>query len=162
MHRAPAVASVLATLALAGCSDGKESEAGGPVAEPSSSATAQPTLAPAVDRRMQLARTTYHAGDRVRVRWPGEQLRGIGYQLDEWTGTGWEVRYYLSAVTSGYNRKGEPTWWSVDEDGYGWVDIGVGGAGPDVVVVPDVASPGTYRLCTANSPRLSCALIDVR
>ncbi len=32
-------------------------------------------------------------------------------------------------------------------------DIGVGGPGPDRVLVPEVAAPGIYRICTAQRRR---------
>lgn len=101
------------------------------------------------------------AGDEVRVLWPGEEGRGIAYSLDAWTGTDWTTQFYVTAVTQGHHPAGHPRWWDASETNYAWVDIGVGGPGPDIAVVPDVAEPGVYRLCTANSVRKSCVLITV-
>lgn len=43
----------------------------------------------------------------------------------------------------------------------GWDDIGFEGPGPDFVEVPDTASPGSYRLCTANAGCNFCASLQV-
>jgi hypothetical protein len=40
-------------------------------------------------------------------------------------------------------------------------DIGVGGPGPDRVPIPDVAEPGSYRICTGNAAENICAPIEV-
>lgn len=123
--------------------------------------SSEPLLAPSVLGRMKVQRRSYSPGDLVKVRWPEENMRGIAYGLDRWTGADWKPTFYISAVTEGYRSKGEPIWWSVADDGHGWHDIGILGSGPDIAVVPEVAESGTYRLCTANSPRVSCAIVEV-
>jgi hypothetical protein len=129
--------------------------------ESTSLPTATATLEPSLAGRIETDQWAYMPGDEVKVRWPGEELRGIAYSLDAWTGTDWKTQFYMSAVTRGHRPGGGPVWWATDETDHGWVDIGVGGPGPDIAVVPDIADPGTYRLCTANSPKKSCVLITV-
>lgn len=66
----------------------------------------------------------------------------------------------MTAATDGYGT--EPTFVSVDDaEGYGVEDIGIGGEGPDRLVVPDVAPPGAYRICTANSLENICTPIEI-
>ncbi len=127
----------------------------------SPSLSTSPSLEPRVTGRMEIDDGSYRPGDKVTVRWPSEELRGIAYSLDSWTGNGWKVDYYISAVSPGYRPQHDPTWWDADENGYGWVDIGIIGRGPDIAIIPDTADPDTYRLCTANASRKSCALLTV-
>lgn len=89
-------------------------------------------------------------------------MRGIAYSLGSWSGTEWRTEFYISALAEGRSNKGAPAWWLVDDRDRGWIDIGIGGEGPDIAVVPDPAGSGTYRICTANSPESSCALLDVK
>lgn len=145
-------ASVLAVCLAAGCSSARD-DTSAPVR--ASEPVPTPTAAP-----MEVDQQTYRPGDRVNVRWPGEDLRGIAYSLDSWTGSEWKTAYYVSAVSRGVDGA-EPTWWDADEPDRGWVDIGVGGPGPDIAVVPETAEPGEYRLCTANSLEQSCVLLTV-
>lgn len=122
---------------------------------------ADPTLDPASLGRMEVEDRSYSPGDRVNIRWPGEHPRGIAYSLDLWTGENWKTRFYLSAHVGNGDASSDPPWWDADTEGHAWADLGVGGPGPDVAVVPPVAEPGTYRLCTANSPAQSCAMLTV-
>lgn len=39
--------------------------------------------------------------------------------------------------------------------------MGVSGPGPDEVLIPDVATPGQYRLCTANAVNNFCAETEI-
>lgn len=91
---------------------------------------------------------------------PGHRdVRGVAFSLSERTAKGWKVTHYL---TSGSHPSTEPSWWSVeDAEGRGWVDVGVSGAGPDHVIVPDSATQGTHLLCTANAADEKCVLIQV-
>lgn len=161
MRRLVAV-SMMLSVALSGCSsDSSESK---PASDGGSSASttvpaSTPSLEASVRGRMKLEQRTFRPGDEVKVRWPDENLRGVAYSLDQWTGNDWRPAFYVSATTSRSSEIG-PRWWPVDGSGY-WNDIGLGGPGPDIAVVPDVATTGTYRLCTANARRLSCALLKV-
>lgn len=70
--------------------------------------------------------------------------------------------YLVTASAGGYNTDG-PTWRG-KSDPWGWDDIGFSGPGPDIVVVPETADPGTYRFCTANAGRDGphCANVSFR
>ncbi|CAN5374918.1 hypothetical protein BH11ACT8_BH11ACT8_18820 [soil metagenome] len=95
------------------------------------------------------------AGQEIDLLFPTGQGRGIAFRIDEPDGAGWRPAYYLVAPYSG---TGEPTW---SHDNRGTVDIGIGGPGPDRVVVPPVATPGRYRICTDNAAEEACAPITV-
>ena len=98
-------------------------------------------------------------GEILAVHFPQETERGIAFVLEEETADGWNLRYFLVA---GDEAGGAADWWTpADAEGRGWDDIGIGGSGPDFVEVPDTASPGSYRLCTANAGRNFCAPVDV-
>ncbi|MDN4161111.1 hypothetical protein [Nocardioides abyssi] len=151
---------VLASSSI-GCSSAmNEDNAPRPRQERASRTVATPTLDPWLTGRMATDRQAYVPGDQVVVRWYSRERRGIAYSLDGWTGTEWKTEYYVIAVSQGYAPAARPTWWDANER-RGWVDIGVSGSGSDVAVVPDVADPGTYRLCTANAARKSCVLLSV-
>lgn len=68
--------------------------------------------------------------------------------MSRWDGEQWSAaQYLLTSSSAGYNEDG-PDWLPRSED-WGWDDIGLVGAGPDTVAVPDTSQPGQYRLCTA-------------
>lgn len=101
-------------------------------------------------------------GQAVQVTFPEHTERGVAWVLEAETGESWRVEYFLTAAVSGYDNASTPNWWSADDtEGKGWDDIGVGGPGPDRLVVPDTATPGTYRLCTANSVENLCVGIEI-
>ena len=56
---------------------------------------------------------------------------------------------------------GEPLTVPVGTEGYGYPDAGIGGPGPDRVLVPEDAEPGAYRICTANAGDDFCAPLQV-
>jgi len=104
---------------------------------------------------------TASPGQRLALRFGSEKVRGIAFSLSRSGDEGWSVAYYL---TSDWGSPGShsPDWWSVEDgEGRGWVDVGVGGPGPDHVIVPDSARAGEYLLCTANSADEACALLTV-
>jgi hypothetical protein len=55
---------------------------------------------------------------------------------------------------------GEPLWFPSGED-VAVEAIGVAGRGPDHLLIPDVADPGTYRVCTANAGEDVCAPVEI-
>jgi hypothetical protein len=97
-------------------------------------------------------------GDVVDLTFPLETGRGVAFMLEEWTGEEYVRRYYLISVPAGMGSA--PTWFDVD-DNVGWEDIGIGGPGPDQVVIPEVARPGRYRICIANAGEDFCAPIEI-
>lgn len=155
--------SLLLALALSACSTGTDDDRPEVKADSSASAgrsTLPPSLQTSVSGRMELEQRTYRPGEEFKVRWPKKTLRGVAYSMDQWTGGDWQPAFYVSATTPEAPPSFGPRWWPVDGSG-AWHDIGLGGTGPEVAVVPDLAESGTYRLCTANAPRLSCALLEV-
>lgn len=97
----------------------------------------------------------------VELGFPGDSERGIAFSLSQWRDGDWKVAYYL---TSDWGKPGDHPlgWWPVeDSENRSWVQVGISGAGPDRVLVPDTAKPGDYLLCTANAVDEACALITV-
>lgn len=122
-------------------------------------------VAPALDakwrRSMTVNPATAAPGQRVALFFGSEKVRGIAFSLAAWDEEGWAVAYHLTS-DRGSPRSHSPDWWSVEDgEGRGVVDVGVGGPGPDHVVVPDSAPAGDYLLCTANSADQACALLTV-
>lgn len=123
------------------------------------------TVTPSLDAKwrgtMTVTPATTAPGQRVALRFRSQEVRGIAFSLSAWDEEGWTVAYYL---TSDWGSPGDhtPDWWSVkDGEGLGWPDVGIGGPGPDHVIVPDDASAGEYLLCTANSADEACTLLTV-
>lgn len=96
----------------------------------------------------------------VSMGFPKSGMRGIAFSLDKWEDGEWQAAYYLTS--DGGSLGWEPSWWSLaDAEGRGWRDIGVSGPGPDQVIVPNTATNGFYRLCTANAVEEACGLLEV-
>lgn len=121
--------------------------------------------APALDAKwhgtMTVTPATAAPGQRVAMRFGSQEVRGIAFSLSAWGDEGWTVAYYL---TSDWGSPGSHSvdWWSVeDSEGRGWTDVGVGGPGPDHVMVPESTPAGEYLLCTANSADEACAILTV-
>jgi hypothetical protein len=106
-----------------------------------------------------VAPDTARPGATVALTFPTAPGRGIAFQLAKESEPA-KVLYYLTSDW-GEPGKHKPTWWAYVGRG-GWEDVGIGGPGPDRVVVPDIAEDGTYLLCTANAPDQACGLLTVR
>jgi hypothetical protein len=102
---------------------------------------------------MTVTPTTAHPGDAVSLSFPTEQLRGVGFILTARDGG---TTYQLTS--NAMDRGREPTW---SPEGSGWVDVGISGPGPDQVLIPPVAAPGDYELCTGNAPAEQCVSLTV-
>lgn len=99
-------------------------------------------------------------GAAIELTFPEETARGVAYVLEVAAGDTWSTTHYLTSSTDGYG--GEPSAVSVDAaEGYGWDDIGIGGPGPDRLVLPDDAFAGASRICTENALDNFCAEITV-
>lgn len=101
--------------------------------------------------------TRVAAGETVAMRFPKETMRGVAFQLDRWDGENWVTRYWMTSDGNG----GQPMTVAVGTEGYEVVDVGVAGPGPDHVQIPDDATPGAYRICTANAGDEFCAPIEI-
>ncbi len=103
-------------------------------------------------------------GSSILLWFPTERERGVPFLLSRWNGSSWDDPTFLLISDGGgpaHYACGEcPTSYAKGED-WGWEDIGVGGPGPDRVIVPPSATPGTFRACTANSPSTACAQLVV-
>ena len=95
-------------------------------------------------------------GDIVSVTYEAGWDRGILYAIDASSGEGWERRHLLISDGNG----GRPTWF-VAGDEVVVEAVGVTGAGPDRVPIPDTLEPGGYRICTANALQNICAPVEV-
>lgn len=111
-------------------------------------------------RLMKVSPASAQPGQQVALHFPEQTLRGVGYVLDGRIDDTWQRQFYL---TSDGGRLGwTPGWWSVDDaEGRGVPDVGVGGPGPDHVVIPDSISAGTYRICADGAAEKACAFLTV-
>lgn len=120
-----------------------------------------PSLDSGLKGTMRVAPTSATPGQEVALRFPSDSQRGIAFSLAQWSEGQWEEKYFL---TSDWGTSGDatPTWWTVEDSAdRGWEQVGVSGPGPDRVLVPESASPGDYRLCTANALDEAGALLTV-
>lgn len=98
------------------------------------------------------------AGELLELTFPEKTERGVPWVLQEQDGETWHARYLLWSDANGAT----PDWAGENDKGrWGWDDVGIGGSGPDVVRIPDTASPGHYRLCTANALDNFCSEIEI-
>jgi hypothetical protein len=140
----------LATLALAtGCAEILPAAAGTPhdataVFRPASMVADREAAAP---------------GDIVELSFPDEMTRGVWFVLEREVGSSWDYRYDLTSDGPG------PDWpmdWQVaGGEAFAVEDIGVGGGGPDRVILPETAEPGTWRICTGNAGENVCVRIEI-
>jgi hypothetical protein len=98
-------------------------------------------------------------GEVVGVSFPDEMTRGILFVLEQQTANGWLPAFFLTS--DGPGEGWEMTWSPPGGAGLAVEDIGVGGPGPDHVIIPEVAEPGMYLLCTANAGDNVCTQIEV-
>lgn len=97
-------------------------------------------------------------GDVVEVRWqPADQLRGQCWSLEILADDGWKHRFDLASTSLG-----TPTWkLANDPEGPGCTDIGIGDPEPDLLRIPEAATPDTYRLCQLGKDVTPCVEIAV-
>lgn len=98
-------------------------------------------------------------GGIVALTFPQETTRGVLFVLERQVGDGWQLQYYLTS--DGPGAGWERTWQPAGAEGLAVEDIGVGGPGPDGVLIPDVAEPGSYRICTGNAGADFCAPLQI-
>lgn len=140
-------------LALAACGDDDTVS--------TNSLAASAADAPVIDHPVVAEPTVAAPGEFVELTFPTDLERGAPWYMSRWDGKDWtEPMYLLTASTDGYRPAGGPSWQPTSEE-WGWEDIGLGGPGPDTIVVPDTADDGEYRLCTANARVATCVNIEV-
>jgi hypothetical protein len=120
--------------------------------EPAPAATQPP--APV---EMAIVPAAARPNETLTVTFSGATPRGIAYQLEMDPGN---VLYYL--ISNRGAGPGVPTWFTPDDEGLGWDDIGIEDAGPDRLVLPETVQEGVYRLCTANAAVQICAPLTIR
>lgn len=97
---------------------------------------------------MTASPTTAQPGEIITLTF-GHGTRGVGFRLAGEDGS----RFTLMGSDS---RNPRPTW----DEGFGpMIAVGVVGPGPDYVVIPDVATPGHYALCSEDT--IGCVAITV-
>lgn len=101
-------------------------------------------------------------GSSLDLHFPDELPRGLGFVLERESseGDGYERVAVLRSDAAGE----DPVSWSWGDEGPdgGIDDIGVGGAGPDTVVLPRPIEAGIYRICPLGSEDDSaCTVITV-
>jgi hypothetical protein len=104
-------------------------------------------------------RETAAPGEIVGLLFPDEMTRGVWFVLEQEVGESWTYRYDLTS--DGPGAGWQVTWRPAGEEGFAVEDIGVGGRGPDHVVIPDTAEPGTWRICTGNAGENVCVRIEI-
>jgi hypothetical protein len=98
------------------------------------------------------------AGDPVSVFFPDERVRGIHFVLESRRDDEWNLEYHL---ISDWSEGRDPESYKAESMDLEIPDIGIGGAGSDVILIPGEAPPGDYRVCTGNSRPNICALLTV-
>lgn len=153
----------LATQALTstdGGHDVTEATSPSPTAESSQADRAAQQLSTGVPGVLIAEPEIARGGQNVRITFPNAHVRGVLYLLDAWDGQDWQTAFCL------YSDGGGIAGWEIStkrytSSGCAVRDIGIVGAGPDLVRMPREAPPGTYRLCTGNSQEKKCGLISV-
>ena len=116
-----------------------------------------PTTDPGVNA-MELSPSNPQPGDTFAATFEPDNQRGGYFTLEQRSGSEWSTPAFL--LESDANG-GPPTWQSTD-GGFGMDDYGVGGAGPDALVMPDDLNAGVWRLCTANARDTACVELTGR
>lgn len=96
----------------------------------------------------------------ITLRFPDKRDRGVPFTLESAEPAGWQIEYYLIAGR-GSKEPGGNSWFRPGDPQGGWPDVGVIGPGGEKVRIPQVAAPGSYRMCTANSPDRICVPLTV-
>ncbi len=98
-------------------------------------------------------------GGLVSIFFPDERTRGIHFTLESLTDDGWNLEYHLISDWGGGH---EPKNFSIEKmEAIAVEDIGIGGDGPDVALIPTDIDPGEYRLCTGNSRPNICTRLTI-
>lgn len=105
-------------------------------------------------------------GDQVELLFPQETDRGVGFVLEERVDDRWHVRYFLTVPDIGLGDDPPEDLWGSwfppdNPDRLDWPDVGVSGPVPGRALVPEPASPGEYRVCTAMQPDSFCAELTI-
>jgi len=105
-------------------------------------------------------------GDQVELLYPQGTSRGVGFVLEERVGDSWQVRYFLTVPDIGDGDDPPEDLWGSwfppdNPDRLEWPDVGVDGTIPGRALIPEPATPGEYRICTANTDPNFCAELTI-
>ena len=95
-------------------------------------------------------------GETFEATFDPDNERGGYFTLEQWSGSEWLPATFLLTSDAG---GGQSSWALAGE--FDLFDYGVGGAGPDGLVMPDEIDAGVWRLCTANALDDVCAQLTV-
>jgi hypothetical protein len=141
-------------LLVSGCNSSPASEepvpSGQAVGPYDEAATLRPDL-------MKLEPAKASAGETVEVFYPRETHRGIHFVLEVQDSESWDLMYNL---LSDWGEGKTPEVYRIGEL-FSYPDVGIGGPGPDKLVIPDDAPPGAYRICTGNAGTNFCAGLTI-
>ena len=104
-------------------------------------------------------RETAAPGDVVELTFPAEMTRGIHFVLEEEVGPTWVYRYGL--ISSGEVAGAPGEWFTPGDEDVAIPDIGIVGPGPDRVPIPEIAAPGSWRICTGTAVENVCVRIEI-
>jgi hypothetical protein len=93
-------------------------------------------------------------GEVVTLDFPDEDIVGIGYALEQEVGSSWAYRYLLTAS----DGAGDPGWQEAEE---GLEVPAIGVSDPVRVRIPEVAAPGTWRICSVAALENVCVRIEI-
>lgn len=97
-------------------------------------------------------------GDKLALRFPEETPRGIAFELHRRTDAGWVTTHWMNSDANGREYAGTAP---AGTEGWGSIDVGIGGPGPDRVALPGDIPAGEYRVCTANAGDEFCAPLTI-
>jgi hypothetical protein len=97
-------------------------------------------------------------GDQVALRFPADNRRSLILPLYKRVGNSWEKRYFLGPVEN--PRRDRASWWSLDQP-VADILLQRSGPGAEYAVIPDVAEPGDYLLCTGSHQQKVCGRLTV-
>jgi hypothetical protein len=101
-------------------------------------------------------------GQVIELRYPKGLPRGAPFFMSRWENDQWSEPQFLLISDQGHMSGIGPVWFRRPSNRRGWRTIGISGHGPDRLKVPDVAEPGLYRICTANTGNRSyCVQLTV-
>jgi hypothetical protein len=98
-------------------------------------------------------------GEVVDLAFPAETTRGVHFVLERLERDAWVHQFDL--VSDGPGPDWELGWSFAGAEGFAVEDIGVGGPGPDRVLIPDAAQPGRWRICTGNAAPNICSTLEI-
>jgi len=113
-----------------------------------SGASTSTLLAP-TSGEITTARAHVAAGEVVELRYPNDLERGVVFTLSPQR-PGMRNDPLFMLYSDAGSEGGTPSWRAVGE-ALDATDVGVGGPGPDRLLLPPKLEPGDYRVCTANA-----------